>query len=66
MHARLGIPFTDVIQSMMLVISSSQGEFYTKNQIIIVFVFVMSTGTLLVADHICSIIIPTEQLGQMT
>ena len=26
----------------------------------------MSTGTLLVADHICSIIIPTEQLGQMT
>ena len=28
--------------------------------------FIMSTGTLLVADHICSIIIPTEELGQMT
>ena len=26
----------------------------------------MSTGTLLVGDHIWSIIIPMEQLGQMT
>ena len=28
--------------------------------------FIMSTGTLLVGDHIWTIIIPMEQLGQIT
>ena len=42
MHARLGIPFKDIYNAFMLVISSSQGKFYTKNQII-VFVFVLAS-----------------------
>ena len=42
-HAQLGIPFKDIYNAFMLVISSSQGKSYTKNQIIVFSVFVLAS-----------------------